>query len=161
MPVNAHRPDRWKADIAHSVDFYNNWFLQFGSVDVESLRLELQGQLDATRTQHERNRLGQFATPTALATDIMTCASSMLPDDAKIRFLDPAFGTGAFYSALSRVFSSDRITRAAGFEIDPHYGVQAQQLWQATPLGLRLTDFTRAAPPAIDDERYNLLICSP
>lgn len=29
MPVNANRPDRWKSDIAHSVDFYNEWFLQF------------------------------------------------------------------------------------------------------------------------------------
>lgn len=29
MAVNANRPERWKADIAQSVDFYNDWFLRF------------------------------------------------------------------------------------------------------------------------------------
>ncbi|HSN78267.1 MAG TPA: XamI family restriction endonuclease, partial [Anaerolineae bacterium] len=27
MPINANKPDRWKADIARSVDFYNDWIL--------------------------------------------------------------------------------------------------------------------------------------
>ncbi|MFZ1754896.1 MAG: XamI family restriction endonuclease [Caldilineaceae bacterium] len=29
MAVNANRPERWKTDIAQSVDFYNDWFLRF------------------------------------------------------------------------------------------------------------------------------------
>lgn len=29
MPVNRDKPDRWKDDIAQSVDLYNNWFLKF------------------------------------------------------------------------------------------------------------------------------------
>ncbi|HRJ40472.1 MAG: XamI family restriction endonuclease [Caldilineaceae bacterium] len=29
MAVNANRPERWKADIVQSVDFYNDWFLRF------------------------------------------------------------------------------------------------------------------------------------
>ena len=29
MAVNRDKPDRWKNDIAKSVDFYNNWFLEF------------------------------------------------------------------------------------------------------------------------------------
>ena len=29
MSVNANKPDRWKADIAQSVDFYNEWFIRF------------------------------------------------------------------------------------------------------------------------------------
>lgn len=29
MAVNRNRPDRWKADIAKSVDAYNEWFLKF------------------------------------------------------------------------------------------------------------------------------------
>jgi adenine-specific DNA-methyltransferase len=129
--------------------------------DIEPLRLELQAQLDATKTQEERNRLGQFATPTALANDILACARNLLPDDAMVRFLDPAFGTGSFYSALNHVFPMERIARATGFEIDPHYGHQAQQLWQTTPLRLELTDFTRVTPPEADDEKVNLLICNP
>lgn len=29
MPVNSNKPERWKADIARSVDFFNKWFMQF------------------------------------------------------------------------------------------------------------------------------------
>jgi hypothetical protein len=31
MPVNSNKPDRWKADIARSVDFYNDWILHRAS----------------------------------------------------------------------------------------------------------------------------------
>jgi hypothetical protein len=127
----------------------------------ESLRLNLQGQLDAAKTQEERNRLGQFATPTALATDILICARDFLPETEMVRFLDPAFGTGSFYSALNRVFPSHRVAQAAGFEIDPHYGQRAQQIWNTAPLRLELTDFTRVQPPTAEDEKVNLLICNP
>ncbi len=42
--------------------------------EFELLRLNVQAQLDSAKTQDERNRLGQFATPTALAIDILACA---------------------------------------------------------------------------------------
>lgn len=129
--------------------------------DIEPLRLELQGHLDAAKTQEERNRLGQFATPTALATDILACARDLLSDTEDVRFLDPAFGTGSFYSALNHVIPAERIARACGFEIDPHYGLEAQRLWQATSLTLHLTDFTRATLPVSEQDRFNLLICNP
>src|SRR3712207_3102087 len=29
MTVNANKPERWKSDIAQSVDLYNSWFMQF------------------------------------------------------------------------------------------------------------------------------------
>ena len=29
MPVNLDKPQRWKADIAQSVDMYNQWFMNF------------------------------------------------------------------------------------------------------------------------------------
>ncbi len=29
MPLNADKPVRWKADVERSIDFYNEWFLQF------------------------------------------------------------------------------------------------------------------------------------
>jgi predicted RNA methylase len=77
--------------------------------------------LESLKTQTERNKLGQFATPNVLATDILEYAKTLLPTSQQIRFLDPAFGTGAFYSALLRVFPSLRITKAWGYEIDPHH----------------------------------------
>ncbi len=127
----------------------------------DNRRLVLQAGLDAAKTQAERNRLGQFATPTDLALDILAYARDLLPLATRVRFLDPGFGTGSFYSALLRTFPADQIAAAEGFEIDPHYGAPAAQLWHGTPLILRLADFTRADPPADDGRRSNLIICNP
>ena len=123
----------------------------------EQERLSLQAALDAQKTQIERNRLGQFATPTALAEDILRYAASIMQPDTKIRFLDPAIGTGSFYSALRKVFPPDHIIEALGFEIDPHYSEPSAQLWKDTGLVLRHADFTQAEPVA----NFNLLICNP
>ena len=129
-------------------------------IDIEArevARLTLQAQLDGKKTPVERNKLGQFATPTALAEDILAYARSLLPTDAAVRFLDPAIGTGSFYSALLKTFPAARIREAQGFEIDPHYGVPSAQLWGDTPLSLTLGDFTQQDA----DPRFNLLICNP
>ncbi len=40
MSVNANKPERWKADIARSVDFYNTWFLEFAPETYRSTRRE-------------------------------------------------------------------------------------------------------------------------
>lgn len=127
---------------------------------IEDRRLALQAALDAGKTQKERNRLGQFATPTLLASDMLAYARTLLPTKAPIRFLDPAIGTGSFYAALLREFSALRITAAAGFEIDPHYGEPARELWRGHTLNLTLRDFTATPPPAVAD-RFNLIICNP
>ena len=127
----------------------------------ELARLELQARLDAAKTQAERNKLGQFATPTDLASDILECARTLLPPDSSIRFLDPAFGTGSFYSALLRALPAWQIAEAVGYEIDPYYGNEAIALWRDTPLKLSVVDFTRATPPSRDDGKANLLICNP
>lgn len=127
----------------------------------EARRLALQAKLDAQRTSEERNIRGQFATPTALAQDILAYAASLLPETAKVRFLDPGIGTGSFYSALRVTVPAKRIKAAEGFEIDPHYGQPAQELWSKTRLKIHIADFTRAMPPAEDENRFNLLICNP
>lgn len=129
--------------------------------NVESARLALQRQLDAAKTQAERNRLGQFATPTVLATEILAYAASLLSGDQEIRFLDPAIGTGSFYSALLRTVPASRIASAVGYEIDPHYGCEAGHLWANDALQLQIADFTQAEPPHSDGEKANLLICNP
>lgn len=123
----------------------------------EQERLALQASLDAEKSQAERNRLGQFATPSGLAEDIIRYAVALSPADVKVHFLDPAFGTGSFYSALLRVVPQACIAEALGFEIDPHYGQPAARLWQDTALTLRHEDFTRAE----SKPRCNMLICNP
>lgn len=123
----------------------------------EEKRLALQAKLDAEKTRTERNLLGQFATPTVLARDILRHAASLLLAGEKVRFLDPAIGTGAFYSALLKAFPKKRIGEALGFELDPHYGKPTAQLWKGHGLTLKHGDFTlaKAAP------RFNLVICNP
>lgn len=123
----------------------------------EANRVRLQSDLDAGKTQAERNRLGQFATPTALALDILTHASTLIPGDEAIRFLDPAVGTGSFFSALRKVFPRERIATALGFEVDSHYGEPAARIWQDSGFTIRLADFTETEPL----KQFNLLICNP
>ena len=125
--------------------------------DKEAHRLAIQADLDAAKDQAERNRLGQFATPTELALEILEYARHRMDGTPVIRFIDPAIGTGAFFSALLNVFPMDGVSDAAGYEVDPHYGEPAAKLWDDTILDLRLEDFTSAAPP-LDGNRFNLLI---
>lgn len=127
---------------------------------IEERRLVLQCELDAGKTQQERNRLGQFATPTLLATDVLAYARTLLPAETPVRFLDPAIGTGSFYSALLREFPAKRIKAAAGVEIDPSYGEPASELWRGHPLKIEIEDFTALKPPPAGG-RFNLIICNP
>ncbi len=127
---------------------------------LESQRQMLQVELDRRKTQEERNIMGQFSTPIALANDVLTHAKNIFPKRDKVRFLDPAFGTGSFYSALNTVFPLTRIEAATGFEIDEHYGEPALRLWEQTDLNYQLADFTKQTPPD-EEQKYNLIICNP
>ena len=124
-------------------------------------RLRLQSQLDAAKTQAERNKSGQFATPPTLAHAILETTKTYFPDTTSIRFLDPAFGTGAFFEALKNVFAHDAINFAKGIEIDSHYGEPAKRLWQKTNLELALADFTQLQAPNKNENKSNLIVCNP
>lgn len=127
----------------------------------DTTRLTLQACLNAQKNQAERNRLGQFATPTGLAREVLAFGIDLLGSTRPIHFLDPALGLGAFFSALLYTVPRDHIQTAKGFEIDPHYGEPARQLWQDTLLDIELGDFTRAPAPQQEAERFNLIICNP
>lgn len=45
MPVNANKPEKWKADIAKSVDYYNNWFMQFAPEAYRQTRIKTTKQV--------------------------------------------------------------------------------------------------------------------
>ncbi|MGH9427666.1 MAG: Eco57I restriction-modification methylase domain-containing protein, partial [Terriglobia bacterium] len=128
---------------------------------LEQERLSLQTRLDALKSQAERNRLGQFATPTPLAQDIVRFGVALLGEKQSLRFLDPAIGTGSFFSALLHTVSGSRVDAAKGFELDVHYGGPAREFWHDTLLDLELADFTQVEPPREEADRFNLLICNP
>ena len=121
----------------------------------------MQAELDALQTQRQRNAMGQFATPEPLALEILQSARMLTRQRTGLRFMDPAFGTGAFYSALLRVFPRESVTAAQGYEIDPHYGRPATRLWEDTGLRLDLSDFTASRPGNNGTEPVNLLVCNP
>jgi len=127
----------------------------------EKARFELQERIDAAKAQAERNRLGQFATPPKLASDIVAYAVSLLSPRLKIRFLEPGFGTGSFYSALLRQVPPSQIEAAVGYEIDPDYAESAERLWKETTLRLYVADFTTTEPPKSETAKYNLVVCNP
>src|ERR1017187_9006607 len=127
-------------------------------MSAEQARVLLQRDLDSGRSSALRNRLGQFSTPTKLADDIVRESLRLTEPDAPIRFLDPAFGTGSFYSAL--LTATTRYSASAGFEIDDHYGNPSSEFWRASNLQLNIADFTKATPPPIEN-KFNLVICNP
>ena len=127
-------------------------------LEKEQERQRVQSELDLAKTQSERNRMGQFATPFPLALEILRYAKRLMPKGKPVRFLDPGIGTGAFYSALLQTFPSDQIQCAEGCEIDPHYGEAAIKLWAETGLAVHLQDYTKG--PELQ-ARANLLICNP
>lgn len=126
---------------------------------IEAKRLNLQALLDEQKTSEDRNRMGQFATPTTLAREIVSHGVNLLPPGERVRFLDPGIGTGSFYSALLATTPAEQIERATGFEVDSHYYGPAQELWKEHALDLRLGDFTQAQPGR--HERANVIICNP
>ncbi|WP_323919046.1 Eco57I restriction-modification methylase domain-containing protein [Aeromonas caviae] len=128
--------------------------------NVEIKRQILQTELDGQKTKEARNILGQFSTPFPLACDILAHTKKFYPSDEQVRFLDPAFGTGVFYSALNNAFLNEKIEIATGYEIDEHYGVPSAQLWKDTKLNYNISDFTSQEEPC-EDEKYNLVVCNP
>ena len=67
------------------------------SHSTEGRRQVEQIRLDGLKTAAERNKWGQFATPPELALNLARYARNLAGESA-IRFLDPAIGTGSFYS---------------------------------------------------------------
>ena len=129
--------------------------------DVERARIDYQSQVDSQRTAEYRNKLGQHATPPELARDIMRCSIPLLPCGQSVRFMDPAFGTGAFYSALEMTVPSGRIAHGTGFEIEHCFEEIADRLWPDGRLKMHIKDFTLAEPPNDASLKPNLIVCNP
>ena len=48
MVVNRDKPDRWKQDIAQSVDMYNDWFMRFAPEAYRTTRVQTTKDVEAT-----------------------------------------------------------------------------------------------------------------
>lgn len=122
----------------------------------EKQREIIQSQIDSSKDIEERRALGQFATPYDLATEIVSYGVSLLEDD-EIDFLEPSFGTGAFFSALQSIKCTKRIKRITGFEIDSEIYQKAISLWNENYYDLICGDFLCSQY----DKQFNLVISNP
>lgn len=123
----------------------------------EERRQNIQRELDAARTVEERRRLGQFATPPALASEIVSYGLGLL-GRGPVDFLEPAVGTGAFFAALLSSSRGTGIREALGFEVDSRISLASEGLWKESGLVVRNADFTKCEP---GNKKFNLLLTNP
>ncbi|MGH9375007.1 MAG: Eco57I restriction-modification methylase domain-containing protein [Terriglobia bacterium] len=125
--------------------------------NIEERRRQEQTRLDNLKTAPERNKWGQFATPPVLALNLVHYAHA-LTGNAQIRFLDPAIGTGSFFSAALQAFGRKHLAAATGIELDPLFAHAAAALWEGQGLQVIRGDFTKERPPRV---RFNLVLTNP
>lgn len=127
------------------------------STSIEERRQQEQTRLDSLRTAPDRNKWGQFATPPALALSLAQYAHALM-GKTPVHFLDPAIGTGSFFSAASQAFGEKHIAAATGIELDPLFAKAAAALWGGRGLQVVRGDFTKQDVPG---ERFNLVLTNP
>lgn len=100
MPISADKPQRWKADIAASVDQFNTWFLKFAPKAYRDTRVE------TTRSVEAALKLTKDLT--GLSTDLLkqnpgilpTLRMSTCPPLARDRLTGLAYATKSLVGAL-------------------------------------------------------------
>lgn len=128
---------------------------------VETQRFALQRSIDAAKLSIERNQLGQFSTPYALACQITAATLAHMRAGDSLRFLEPAVGSGVFFSALLAELGEHELTEAVGVEIDPAYFDVAESLWRERGLEVLNTNFLAFAVEPGNAGRFNLLCTNP
>ena len=82
--INADKPHLWKADIADSVDQFNQWFMQFAPLAFRSTRVKTTGYVKAallaTRDLRSLDAATLRANPSALQTLRMCTAPPLAVD---------------------------------------------------------------------------------
>jgi len=136
----------------------------YSAVDLqaqEDNRADAQNFADERKNAEERNKLGQFSTPFPVASQMVLRSVKALSPGSPIVFLEPALGSGVFFSALLRHTSKGRIVSATGCEIDSAYGDIAQALWAQAGLCVQLCDFFSFASDLNNFGKFTLLCTNP
>ncbi|HOO20495.1 MAG TPA: Eco57I restriction-modification methylase domain-containing protein [Kiritimatiellia bacterium] len=84
-----------------------------------------------------------------------------MPHNLPVNFLEPALGSGVFFSALLRQASAPHIAGATGCEIDSAYGDIARAIWASSGLHVVPEDFVSFAAQAENAGRFSLLCTNP
>ena len=116
----------------------------------ENVRLDLQTAIDANKTLDERRRMGQFATPGALASAIVRETVPYLKGMGRLTALEPSMGTGAFVSAMLSVLGK-RLVKVRACELDDDFYAAAVKLWGNSKCDIQKGDFTAAKSERVAD----------
>ncbi len=71
MPVNLNKPQSWKADIAQSIDMYNDWFMNFAPTAFRDTRMQAAKDVESA--------LANSAYLTGLTPDVLRRWPGVLP----------------------------------------------------------------------------------
>ncbi len=71
MSINADKPERWKADVEKSIDFYNDWFLRFAPATYRKQR--------ASTARHVTESLKQVKYLQSVTPEILKGSPDILP----------------------------------------------------------------------------------
>ena len=116
MAVNLDKPDRWKQDIAQSVDMYNDWFLRFAPETYRATRVqtieEVRQTLQATNSLRNVGVALLKANPAVLPTLRMSTCPPLA--------VDRLIGLAGVSRNLVRVMERDRElpSRMPAYELD-------------------------------------------
>lgn len=92
----------------------------------------------------------------------MACAGRHTAAGSKIRFLEPAVGTGVFFSALADdPILVERLDSVLGLEIDPVYAKASQTLWKKQGFEIRQGDFIAFSGRSENRNSVNLICTNP
>jgi hypothetical protein len=90
MAVNRDKPDRWKADLALSVDMYNTWFIDFAPQAFRATRIEVTqdvaSSLKATDNLKNLHSAILRSNPEILPT-LRMCTCPLLPEIDSLGYL--------------------------------------------------------------------------
>lgn len=126
---------------------------------IEQKRLYLLYEFESRVSQRDRNEKGQFATPFDLAKSIVSTSLSFAANivSENMRILDPAVGSGVFFSAA---FSCGRQwinTECIGFDIDEKVTAMSKKIWN----GINSVRIIRGDFTAENPEGFDIILCNP
>jgi adenine-specific DNA-methyltransferase len=115
--------------------------------EYETERQKQQIVLDANNSLKYRREQGQFSTPYGLAKEIVKYGLKTLNSN-QIHFLEPAIGTGVFYSALLPELKNIKkdLINSLGVEKDTTFASVAEKIWSNKGLAICNDDFIENQP---------------
>lgn len=120
---------------------------------------EFEKYLISTRSSVDLNKQGQYFTPYNLAREVTNFVLDLLDKDTKIKYLEPAFGSGSFYNSIISNLNTKNRINVVGIEKDTEIYEFSNQLWDFENLTLYNEDFTNLSEESIG--KFNLLITNP